>query len=149
MVLCTLDAVAGVPEWDDDEHACTYNINVDIYDTNPSTYQETKEMGNPDHEVSKSFKLLPSYKLMFLRRVPNDAKGRRQIFGKFSPTKQKLSTAILAKKRSDTDARYAIQFWTFYAASPLINCALRANGVPRKFRRSKGSVTSLRANIRR
>lgn len=58
MSLCTLDAVAEVPEVDDDEDACTYDADID--DTSPSTYQETKEMGNPDREVRKSFMLLPS-----------------------------------------------------------------------------------------
>jgi hypothetical protein len=66
------DAVAKVPECDDedtrtDEDPCTD-------DDPPSTYQQTKEMGDADCEVSESFKLLPSNKLISLCRVPNDVK---------------------------------------------------------------------------
>jgi hypothetical protein len=57
------DAVAEVPEWDDDEDTRTDDADVD--DAPPSTYQQTKEMGDADREVSESFKFFPSNKLNF------------------------------------------------------------------------------------
>jgi hypothetical protein len=67
------DAVAEVPECNDDEDPHT-DEDTCTDDAPPSTYQQTKEMGDADREVSKSFKLLPSNKLISLCRVPNNVK---------------------------------------------------------------------------
>ncbi|KAG2029156.1 hypothetical protein BDR03DRAFT_987942 [Suillus americanus] len=44
------DAVAKVPEWDNNED--THTDDADVKDAPPSTYQQTKEMDDMDHEVN-------------------------------------------------------------------------------------------------
>ncbi|KAG1812887.1 uncharacterized protein BJ212DRAFT_1482953 [Suillus subaureus] len=48
------EAVAEVPEWDDDED--TYTNDADVDDAPPSTYQQTKDMGDTDCEGDKQHK---------------------------------------------------------------------------------------------
>lgn len=76
------DAVAEIPEWDDDED--THTDNADIDDTTPSKYQQTKKMGDAADRRGRSFCGINT--IARFRRIPdiltNGSKETGQIIFK-------------------------------------------------------------------